>query len=188
MLDWFKNKQLPSFWLDYIDSFKETSETFIVFNTLQENNNLLAISLISTANNKIFLNTNETFFLESIKNSSFTDKDNASIEILSVNTFIEKLVKYIGNSFLVGYNTNITTDAITNILKNNSLSKLRNNVLDIEIMFNKYKETNDKNYSLSEMCKELNIPLPVTKSINEELLTISLIFINLKQKLNISTK
>ncbi len=188
MLDWFKSKELPDFWLEYIEKFKETSEDFVVFQILQTKTDLLAISLLFTSNNKVILNTSQTFYLESKKNATLIDTENSSIETLSTMIFIEKFVKYIGNSFLIGYNTNVSTELITKLLKNNSLSRLRNNVLDIEIMFNKYKETNHINYSLSEMCKELNIPQPMSKSIFEEVLTISLIFINLKQKLNISNK
>jgi DNA polymerase-3 subunit epsilon len=65
------------------------------------------------------------------------------------------------------------------------LGKLKNEAYDIEAMFNKLSETNDKKYAMEEMSKFLNISISERNSVADDAYSIAILFLKLKSKLGI---
>lgn len=65
------------------------------------------------------------------------------------------------------------------------LGNIRNEAFDIEAMFNKIKDTNEKKYSLEEMSKSLNVAMSNRNSVADDAYTIALLFLKMKDKLGI---
>ena len=63
--------------------------------------------------------------------------------------------------------------------------KLKNEALDIEIMFNKIKDTIDKKYVLEEMCNYFSVPVNDRISVADDTFSIAILFLKLKTILKI---
>ena len=98
---------------------------------------------------------------------------------------IEILLDYINNSIIVGHRVDFDIEMLNEALSRMKLGKIRNEAFDIEAMFNKLAETNEKKYSLEEMSKKLNINLSNRNSAADDTYSIALLFLKMKDKLGI---
>jgi DNA polymerase-3 subunit epsilon len=74
---------------------------------------------------------------------------------------------------------------LNQMLSRLKLGKLKNEAYDIEAMFNKLSETNDKKYAMEEMSKFLNISISERNSVADDAYSIAILFLKLKSKLGI---
>jgi DNA polymerase-3 subunit epsilon len=98
---------------------------------------------------------------------------------------MERIVAYIGNATLIGYKVNRDIDLLNASLAKYECGQLKNEALDIEIMFNKFKDTIEKKYTLEDMCKAKAVPLMDRTSATDDSFLIALLFLKLKTILKI---
>ena len=67
----------------------------------------------------------------------------------------------------------------------NEIRKAKNEAFDVEAMYNKLVETNDKPYSLEEMSTKLKLPVNDRNSVSDDAYSIAILFLKLKEKLGI---
>ena len=89
------------------------------------------------------------------------------------------------NAVLIGHRINFDIEMINECLHRMKLGKLKNEAFDIEAMFNKWVDTNDKPYSLEDMSKQLKMPISERNSVSDDAYSIAILFLKLKEKLGI---
>jgi DNA polymerase-3 subunit epsilon len=98
---------------------------------------------------------------------------------------IERILDYIGNATLIGYKVNRDIDLLNASLAKMECGHLKNEALDIEIMYNKYKDTIEKKYPLEDMCKAMAVPVMERTTAADDSFLIALLFLKLKTILKI---
>jgi len=63
--------------------------------------------------------------------------------------------------------------------------RLKNEAIDIEIMYKKYKDSSEKHFSIADMYKEFKLPFIEENGISEIAYTVSLLFLKLKSRLGL---
>lgn len=194
MLNWLNNKN-PEFWKKYISTFKVKPTKYVVFSLQSSKFNtstdiILSISAVTVYRNKILVkNALETYIeypeleLENIDNEFFSNNKCQSISELAA---IEQFLNYIENAILIGHRINQDIELINTILAKYDCGKLKNEALDIEIMFNKIKETSEKKYALDEMNNYFSMPVLVRNAVSVDTFSIAILFLKLKTILKIN--
>lgn len=177
MFDWIKNinKNYPDFWKDYLSSFEEKSKRYVSLcleNTglNPQKDKILSIGAVGIINNNI------------IVKDSFEITIN---ELISEKEAIEKLIKYIGNSTLVGHRIYFDVEIINEVLEKMECGSLKNEALDIEIMYKKLHDINDKTLSLNELLQAYKIQKSDRISMPDDAFSNGLMFLKLKSKLKL---
>jgi DNA polymerase-3 subunit epsilon len=98
---------------------------------------------------------------------------------------MEKFIDYIGNSTLVGHRINFDIEMINEALEKLACGRLKNEALDIEVMYKKLHDINDKNFSLDEMSHIFKIAKTERISTTDDAYTIALLFLKLKSRLGL---
>lgn len=188
------NKEYPEFWKKYTDSFKFKANKYVVLSIETsgldtENDVIMAISATSIVYNRILIKDSFEIFIQRIN----SDSSSLANEFVTVNKFekvpeneaIITLLDYLSNSIIIGHRVNFDIEMLDKCLSRMKLGKIRNEAYDIEAMFNKLQDTNDKSYSLEEMGKVLKINLSDRNSVADDAYSIALLFLKLKEKLKI---
>ncbi|WP_296383072.1 3'-5' exonuclease [Winogradskyella sp.] len=175
-MSWFKRKNYPDFWQNYVAHFKEKQQVdiegirFIIFDTETTGLNpkkdrILSIGCIGVENSRIKVAdqlesylSQEHFNVETVKihgllkegKLSKIDEEEAIIEFLS----------YIENAILVAHHAAFDVAMVNNVLKRMQLPKLKNKVLDTGHLFQKTKlDTSKEHFGLDELSNRFSIPL-----------------------------
>lgn len=188
------NKDYPEFWKKYINSFDKSAEKYTVISietsgTNSEKDVIMAIAATSVIDNRIIIKNSfslaiqhsTTITNELVSEFSLTSDQEKFSEIET----LEKLITYISNSILIGHRINFDIEIINATLSKYKLGKLKNEAFDIEAMYNKVRDTNEKKYSLEDMSINFNIALSDRNSVADEAYSIALLFLKLKSVLNI---
>ena len=197
MLDWIKNinKEHPEFWKTYLSKFDKKSNRYVVLSTETTGLNpkkdvILSFGAVGVVNDNIlicdvfevvipqykFLHDNglsDDFLLES------------SQPKLSEIQAIEMFINFIGNATLVGHRIHFDIEMINEALEKSSCGRLKNEALDIEIMYKKLHDINDKNFSLDELSHLFKIAKTERISTTDDAYTIALLFLKLKSRLGL---
>lgn len=197
MLDWLKNinKEHPEFWKTYLSKFDKKSKRFVVFTTETsgldpEKDVILSIGSFAIINNKIYIGDNfesvlsqyEYFNENELSNEFIVEsKIKKQSELEAIQAFIE----YIGNAVLIGHHVDFDVDMINNTLARLDCGRLKNEALDIDVMYRKLEDINDKEFSLDELSEIFKLPKSYRNSPSEDAYTIALLFLKLKKKLGI---
>lgn len=188
------HKEYPEFWKKYTESFKNPATKYVVISMETsgldtEKDVIMSIAATAIIDNRIILKDSFEIF---IKHNTPLDAnlDNefitvSKLEKVSENVAIETLLEYIGNSIFIGHRIDFDIEMLNNVLSRLKLGKLKNEAYDIEAMFNKLSETNDKKYAMEEMSKFLNIPISDRNSVADDAYSIAILFLKLKSKLGI---
>jgi len=99
---------------------------------------------------------------------------------------LEKFIEYIGNATLVGHRINFDIEMINESLEKLACGRLKNEALDIEVMYKKLHDINDKNFSLDELSSQFKISNTERISTTDEAFTIALLFLKMKSRLGLS--
>ncbi|MFY0483010.1 PolC-type DNA polymerase III [Flavobacterium sp. PLA-1-15] len=199
MLDWLKNinKDYPEFWKQYLSKFENKSNRFVVLSTettgLDAHSDvILSIGAISIENNSIVIgDTFEVVLLQYVYNHDhgisnefiIESKQPKSLEPQAIQAFIE----YLGNATIIGHRVDFDVEIINNALEKLKCGRIRNEALDIEIMYRKYKElSDDKEFSLNDLSSLFKIETIDRVSASEDAYTIALLFLKLKSRLGIN--
>jgi DNA polymerase-3 subunit epsilon len=98
---------------------------------------------------------------------------------------IQAFIEFLENAVLVGPKINLSIDLINAALEKMNCGRLKNDAIDIEIMFKKYKDTSDKLYSIDDLCNEFYLPIIEETAIPDLAYTIALLFLKLKSRLGL---
>lgn len=198
MFDWLKNinKEHPPFWKNYLESFANKTQRYVVFSCESSGHNITKDVLFSVGGIGIIdemIVVKDGFEVVMLQYRYLHDNGLSNdfilvskIEKMTEYDGLKSFIEYIGSAVLVGHRTQYDIDMINEALEQRmDCGRLRNEALDIEIMFNKVKDTYEKKYSLQEMCDYFQIPISERNSAMDDAYTIGLLFIKLKNKLGI---
>jgi DNA polymerase-3 subunit epsilon len=197
MLDWLKNinKDYPEFWKTYLAKFDQKPKRYVVFTTETSGLNpekdvLLSIGSFAIVNNRIYIGDNFEAVL--LQNKYFHDNGlsnefilESKMKKLSEPEAMQEFIDYIGNAVLIGHHVDFDVDMINSALARSGCGRLKNEALDIDVMYQKLAEINDKEFSLDELSEIFKLPKSYRNSPSENAYTIALLFLKLKKKLGI---
>lgn len=194
MLSKIFNKEYPEFWKKYTDSFKNPATKYVVLSMetsgLDTNKDvIMSIAATSVVDNKIIIKDSFEIFIQHTK-QEIPGLDNEFITVSKIikefePKAIETLLNYLSNSIIIGQRVGFDIEMLNEALSRMKLGKIRNDAFDVEAMFNKIADTNDKKYSLEEMSKKLNIAISERNSVADDAYTIAILFLKMKDKLGI---
>ena len=198
MLDWIKNinKESPEFWKNYLAKFEKKSNRYVVLSTETTGLSpfkdvILSIGSFSVINNNILIGDSfETvvaqykFFHDNGISNEFTleSKMKKMVEMDAIEAFVE----FIGNSVLVGHHIDFDVEMINVALERLGCGRLKNEALDVDVMYRKLHDINSKQFSLEELCEIYKIPKSDRISSSEDAYKIALLFLKLKSRLKLN--
>ena len=194
MLSKLFHKEYPEFWKKYTESFKNPATKYVVISMETsgldtEKDVIMSIAATSIIENRILLKDSFEIFIQHNKplDSSLDNEfiTVSKVEKVSEEVAIETLINYIGNSILIGHRIDFDIEMLNNALSRLKLGKLKNEAYDIEAMFNKIADTNEKKYALEEMSTSLNMTISNRNSVADDAYSIAILFLKLKNKLGI---
>jgi DNA polymerase III subunit epsilon len=197
MLDWLKNinKEHPEFWKTYLSKFDQKSKRYVVFTTETSGLNpekdvILSMGSFAIQNNKIYIG--DSFESTLLQNKYYDDNGlsnefilESKMKKLSELEAIEGFIDYIGNAVLIGHHVDFDVDMINHALIRLDCGRLKNEALDIDVMYRKLEDINDKEFSLDELSEIFKLPKNYRNSTSEDAYTIALLFLKLKKRLGI---
>lgn len=197
MIDWLKNinKEYPEFWKDYLSKFETKSKRFVVLSTETtglslHNDVILSIGSFAVINNSIYIaDSFETilaqykYFHDNGISNEFTVE--TKMKKLGEAEAIQNFVEFIGNAVLVGHHVDFDVEMINAALERLGCGRLRNEALDIDVMYRKLTDINNKQFSLEELCSIFKIPKSDRNSSSEDAYKIALLFLKLKSRLGL---
>jgi DNA polymerase III subunit epsilon len=198
MLDWIKNigKDYPEFWKNYLAKFDKKSQRFVVFSAETtglnpEKDVILSIGSFAIVNNSIAIGDNFEAILLQYKYLHDNKLSNefiveSKLKKMGEPDAIKELIDYIGNSVLVGHRISFDVEMLNIALEKLECGRLKNEALDIEVMYKKLQDINDTQFSLDELCKIYKIPVSDRNSASESAYKIGLLFLKLKSRLGIN--
>jgi len=197
MLDWLKNinKDYPEFWKDYLTKFETKPNKFVVLSTETSGLNpdkdvILSLGAFSVIDNSIVIKESfETVLLQ----YKYLQDNGLSNEFIIESKMmkmpepdaLEALVNFIGNSVLVGHHINFDIEMLNAALERLDCGRLKNEALDVDVMYRKLTDINDKQFSLDDLCEIYKIPKSDRNSSSEDAYRIGLLFLKLKSRLGI---
>ncbi len=197
MMDWLKNinKNSPEFWRNYLTKFEKKSNRYVILCTEASGLNpkkdvILSFGAIAVIEDSIRLGE---IFEVTIPQYKFLHDNGLSNDFLleseqlklSENQAIEKLIDFIGNSTLVGHRIYFDVEMINQALEKLSCGRLKNEALDIEIMYKKLNEINNANFTIDQLSTIYKIPKSENNSTTNQAYIIALLFLKLKSRLNL---
>lgn len=197
MLDWLKNinKEYPEFWKTYLAKFDQKSKRYVVFTTETSGLNpekdvILSIGSFAIIDNKVHIGDNFESVLLQYKYFHDNGLSNefileSKMKKISEPEAIEEFVNYIGNAVLIGHHVDFDVDMINNGLVRLGCGRLKNEALDIDVMYRKLVDINDKQFSLDELSEIFKLPKSYRNTPSEDAYTIALLFLKLKKRLGI---
>lgn len=199
MLEWLKNinKEYPIFWKEYVSKFdhKEKTKRFVILSAETSGLNpqkdvILSLGAVAIINDSVIISDSFDVALlqyiylhdNGLSNEFLIEtKQTKLAEPQAIQAFIE----YIGNSVLVGHRIDLEVDLINVALEKLQCGRLKNEALDIEIMYKKFKDDYDRPFSLDEMCTDFKISKSDRHTSSEDAYNIALLFLKLKTRLGI---
>ena len=197
MLDWLKNinKEHPEFWKMYVSKFEKKSNRFVILSTETSGLNtvkdvILSIGSFAVINNSIIIGDSfETVLLQykflhdnGLSNEFIVE---SKMKKLGEPDAIQSLINFIGNAVLVGHHIDFDVEMINAALERLDCGRLKNEALDVDVMYRKLQDINDRQFSLDELCDIYKIPKSDRNSSSEDAYKIALLFLKLKSRLGI---
>lgn len=194
MLQWLNNNKYPEFWKNYLSNFKDKSNKYVVLSIESTGLNsskdvILAFSAVTVNADRITIREALELYISYSKSEIDIDPNDflvvSKIEKKTEREAIELIVNYIGNATIIGHRVNQDIDFLNTSLAKFDCGNLKNEALDIEIMFNKVNDTSDKKHPLDAMCKSLGVPVSERISVADDTFSIAILFLKLKTILKI---
>lgn len=197
MFDWIKNitKESPEFWKEYSATFEQKSNRYVVLSTETTGLNpkkdvIIAIGAIAVINNAILVADSFEVVIpqyQYLHDNGITNDFliESSQKKLIESKAIEEFINFIKNATLVGHRIHFDIEMINQALDKIGCGRLKNEALDVEIMYKKLKDNNEKQFTIDELLKLHKIPKSDRHSAADEAYTIALLFLKLKSKLRL---
>ena len=197
MLDWIKNitKEYPEFWKNYQAKFDKKSNRFVVLSTETSGLNpkkdvIMSFGAVAVIDNTIVISD---AFEVSIPQYKYLHDNGITNDFLLESSLpklveaqaVEKLIEYIGNATLVGHRIHFDVEMINESLEKIDCGRIKNEALDIEVMYKKLLDINDKNFSLEELGTLFKLPKTDRISATDDAFTIAILFLRLKSRLGL---
>jgi DNA polymerase-3 subunit epsilon len=197
MIDWLKNinKEHPEFWKEYLSKFDKKSKRFVILSTETSGLNpakdvILSIGSFAVIDNSIIIGDSFEAVLLQYK---FLHDNGLSNEFIVESKMkklgepeaIKLLIDYIGNAVLVGHHIDFDVEMINAALERLDCGRLKNEALDIDVMYRKLQDINNKQFSLDELSAIYSLPKSDRNSSSEDAYRIALLFLKLKSRLGI---
>lgn len=197
MIDWLKNinKEHPEFWKEYLSKFNKKSKRFVILSTETSGLNvgkdvILSIGSFAVIDNSIIIGDSFEAVLLQYK---FLHDNGLSNEFIVESKMkklgepeaVKLLIDYIGNAVLVGHHIDFDVEMINAALERLDCGRLKNEALDIDVMYRKLQDINNKQFSLDELSTIYNLPKSDRNSSSEDAYKIALLFLKLKSRLGI---
>lgn len=197
MLDWLKNisKEHPEFWKNYLAKFDKKSNRYVVLCTETTGFNpkkdvILSFGAIAVVNDNIIIG--DTFEVAIPQYRYIHDNGIAHDYLLDTDqpklaepAALEQFVNYLGNATIVGHRVHLYVEMINEVLEKLACGRLKNEALDLEIMYKKLHDINDKNFSLEELSHIFKIANTDRISSSDDAYTMALLFLKLKSRLGL---
>ena len=196
MLDWIKNigGNYPDFYKNYVSKFDKKSNRFVVLSIEtsglnKDTDQILSIGAIAVLDNKIVVDDSfEISFIENVKinheNSNEVEYEKKLSESVIPNA-IQLFLEYIENAILVGHRIAFDVDILNEYLDQLKCGRLKNEALDVEVMYKKLEDITDKQFSLDDLLKNFKVKKSERYSTSEDAFSIALLFLKLKSRLGI---
>ncbi len=196
MLDWLKNinKEYPDFWKEYLSKFDKKPQRIVVLDVYLSGSNpakdvIFSFGAIGVVDDKIVISdTYETVIIQyKYLHDNHLPNDFIAKSNLTKNTeaqAVEDLINFVGNSVIVGFQTQLDIDMINEALDRIFCGRLKNEVLDIQLMHRKLHDDHDK-MTLTDLFDFYKIPYADEQSTLENAYNLALIYLKLKVKLGI---
>ena len=197
MLDWIKNitKEYPEFWKNYQSKFDKKSNRFVVLSTETSGLNpkkdvIMSFGAVAVIDNTIVISD---AFEVSIPQYKYLHDNGITNDFLLESSLpklveaqaVEKLIDYIENATLVGHRIHFDVEMINESLEKIDCGRIKNEALDIEVMYKKLLDINDKNFSLDELGTLFKLPKTDRISATDDAFTIAILFLRLKSRLGL---
>ncbi|OXA78818.1 DNA polymerase-3 subunit epsilon [Flavobacterium aquidurense] len=197
MLDWLKNinKEYPDFWKDYLTKFETKPNRFVVLSTETSGLNpdkdvILSLGAFSVIDDGIVIKDNFESVLLQYK---YLQDNGLSNEFIIESKMIkmpepdalEAFINFLGNAILVGHHINFDIEMLNSALERLDCGRIKNEALDVDVMYRKLMDVNDKQFSLDDLCEIYKIPKSDRNSSSEDAYRIALLFLKLKSRLGI---
>ncbi len=198
MFDWIKNrnKEYPEFWKIYSSKFEKRTSRFVVLRVEKTGLNphkdvILTFGAVGVENNAIVVNDSFEVVLLQYK---YLHENGLSNEFiieskqpkLGESEALQAFVEYIENAILVGHRIHFDVEIINEALYRLGCSRLKNEALDIEIMYQKLNDSGDRSFSIDDLCKIYKVAKSDRISAAEDAYTIALLFLKLKSRLGLN--
>ena len=195
MLDWIKNinKEYPEFWKNYLSKFEKKPTRYVILSTETTGLNptkdvILSFGAIAVINDSIIIG--DTFEVVLLQYKFLHDNGLPNEFIieskqpkLGEREALQAFIEYIGNAVLVGHRIHFDVDMINEALERMDCGRMKNEALDIEIMYRKLMDISDKQFSIDDLCSRFKSD---RHSSAGDAYTISLLFLKLKSRLGIT--
>lgn len=194
MLNWLKfNKNYPDFWKRYLENIDKKSNRFVVLTTETSGydankDTILSLGAITVQNDKIVVG--DTFEMvikqsESTENNAENEADFLKNENEVSEPFaIEAFVDFVSNATLIGHRIDFDIEIINVALKKMSCGELKNEALDLEVMFRKWKNiSDDKNIEIKSILKTFEVEKVDRNCTILDAYDLAIVFLKLKLKL-----
>lgn len=197
MFDWIKNinKDYPEFYKRYLQKFEQRGKRFVVISLHTSGNNpekdvIFSFGALAVVNNVVAIGDQFEVIIPQYK---YLHDHNLSMEFIMESQMekrteaqaVEAFLEYIGNSILVGYRVQLQVDMINQALAHLNCGRLKNEALDLELMHRKFMDISPRPVSLDEMIKAHKLPELETDNVADEAYIRALLFLKLKNKLQI---
>lgn len=197
MLDWLKNinKEYPEFWKDYLTKFETKPNRFVVLSTETSGLNpdkdvILSLGAFSVVDDGIVIKDNFESVLLQYKYLQDNGLSNEFIIESKMTKMpepdaLEAFINFLGNAILVGHHINFDIEMLNSALERLDCGRIKNEALDVDVMYRKLMDVNDKQFSLDDLCEIYKIPKSDRNSSSEDAYRIALLFLKLKSRLGI---
>ncbi|MFE3848504.1 PolC-type DNA polymerase III [Flavobacterium sp. LB3P45] len=197
MIDWLKNinKEHPEFWKEYLSKFDKKSKRFVILSTETSGLNpikdvILSIGSFAVIDNSVVIGDSFEAVLLQYK---FLHDNGLSNEFIVESKMkklgeleaIKSLIEFLGNAVLVGHHIDFDVEMINAALERLDCGRLKNEALDIDVMYRKLQDINNRQFSLDELSTIYNLPKSDRNSSSEDAYKIALLFLKLKSRLGI---
>lgn len=201
--NWFKKiaKEHPKFWLNYLNYFEqETNESkpkrYVVFDCETtglhfKKDVILSIGAVAVVDDSVVVNDFIELYLQQDIYKSETAaihgllKEGKEEKIVEAEAVI-RFVEFIKDATLVGHHVSFDIEMINQALKRLDVGKLKNDSMDTDAMYQKFKGLQeDQHSSLDELCKTLKVQKSDRHTASGDAFITALLFLKLKSRLKI---
>jgi DNA polymerase III subunit epsilon len=197
MFDWIKNitKESPEFWKTYQRMFEEKSNRYVVISTETTGLNpkkdvIMSIGSVAVSENKIMVGDSFEVVIPQYQymhdngitnNFLIESKQKKLVE----GEAIQEFIGFIKNATLVGHRIHFDIEMINEALDKMDCGRLKNEALDVEVMYKKLKDNNEKQFTIDELLKLHKVAKSDRHSASDEAFSIAILFLKLKSKLGL---
>ncbi len=197
MFDWIKNinKPYPEFWKSYLSKFDGKSNRYIALSIETSGLNpdkdvIMSFGAMAVVNNNILIGDHFEIVIPQYK---FLHDNGISNDFLLESSqlkmaeplAVESFISYIENATLVGHRIHFDVEMINKSLEKLDCGRIKNEAIDIEVMYKKLHDINDKNFSLDELSSLFKMSKTERLSASDDAYTIALLFLKLKSRLGL---